>query len=316
VEVSSIQRSISIRENYARELSANITRLQQQLQTMRDEKLGKLQDSLPKPKEPSAGTPPPVIHRPAAPAPGKAEPDPDLEELKTAVATKQRTIKEMEDQRERRLAELQSNLTELRAKYTPAHPSVRAAETNIASQAQDSPQLAGLRVELKGMQERLQAKLAAAAASAPARASAGSGSGGGADPAGAPGSSVEPLSADVLRLMQDGSEEIDPAVGAEFNASLSNYAKLRDEINRAVTDLKIAQEAFERRYYIVIPAVAPLTPSKPSVPKVIGLGLVASVLLGLISALLAELKSGKVVEKWQVYQLGLPVLGDMRWPPG
>jgi uncharacterized protein involved in exopolysaccharide biosynthesis len=223
-------------------------------------------------------------------------------------------LKEQEDQRERRLGELQANLTEMRAKYTPAHPAVRAAEMNIASQAQDSPLLSSLRSELAAMQARLAAKTASAASATPRSA----GPSGAWEPpsSGSSGAGADPMTPEVLRLLQDGTEEIDPALGAEFNASLSNYAKLRDEINKANTDLKIAQEAFERRYYVVIPAEAPSAPSKPSVPKAIGLGLIASLLVGLLAAIFAEFRTGMVVEKWQVYQLGLPILADLRWPPG
>jgi uncharacterized protein involved in exopolysaccharide biosynthesis len=185
---------------------------------------------------------------------------------------------------------------------------------NIASQAQDSPLLSSLRSELAAMQARLAAKTASAASATPRSA----GPSGAWEPpsSGSSGAGADPMTPEVLRLLQDGTEEIDPALGAEFNASLSNYAKLRDEINKANTDLKIAQEAFERRYYVVIPAEAPSAPSKPSVPKAIGLGLIASLLVGLLAAIFAEFRTGMVVEKWQVYQLGLPILADLRWPPG
>jgi hypothetical protein len=40
-----------------------------------------------------------------------------------------------------------------------------------------------------------------------------------------------------------------------------------------------------------------------------------SLVLGLLAAVIAELRTGMVVERWQVDLLGVPLLGDIRWPP-
>jgi hypothetical protein len=39
-------------------------------------------------------------------------------------------------------------------------------------------------------------------------------------------------------------------------------------------------------------------------------------LLALLVALLAELRTGTIVERWQVQRLRLPVLAEVKLPPG
>jgi hypothetical protein len=123
------------------------------------------------------------------------------------------------------------------------------------------------------------------------------------------------LPADIMRLMQEGSEELDPAVSAQFHTAVSKYATLRDKIGTARVDLDTAQAAFKHRYQIVIPAEAPDKPSKPKVPAIIGAGLLLSLVAGWLASVISELRTGKLVELWQVDQLGLPLLGEVRWPP-
>jgi uncharacterized protein involved in exopolysaccharide biosynthesis len=74
--------------------------------------------------------------------------------------------------------------------------------------------------------------------------------------------------------MQEGSEELDPAVGAQFRTAVNKYATLRDKIGTARVDLDTAQAAFKHRYRIVIPAEVPDKPSKPKIPVVLGVGFI------------------------------------------
>src|SRR4029453_18524311 len=65
---------------------------------------------------------------------------------------KRRAINELEDFRRRRLAELQSELTQKRAVYADAHPVVAQVVQSIAALQEDSPQSAALRKEERDLQ--------------------------------------------------------------------------------------------------------------------------------------------------------------------
>ncbi len=307
-EISTITEYIAILEGHASELRTEIQTFASQSQGLQDEKLAEAQQKLAQSADKEPARPAPV----AAPAtPAKLVED--LTELKAQIEAKQKALKDLEDQRQRRLGDAEVMLTELRLKFTGAHPMVVAAEKNRAVLAQDTEQLVSLRGELQQLSARLKLK-SALQDEPPAR---GAGRAGSAQaPSATPGASnIEPLPSEVMRLMQAGNEELDPAVGAQFRTAVSKYATLRDKIGTARVDLDTAQAAFRHRYQIVIPAEAPSAPSKPRVPVLIAAGLLFSLLAGCLLAVLAELRTGRLVARWQVYRLGLPVLAEVRWPP-
>jgi uncharacterized protein involved in exopolysaccharide biosynthesis len=316
-EISTITEYITILEGHANELRDEIQSMAGQ--GKRDDKAAAAPAAAPPAAAaPSAApTPAPAPLRTPAPvraaAPIATEPPEDLSELRAQVEEKTRTVKEIEDSRQKRLADAEATLTELRTKFTAAHPMVVTAERNIAELSQDSPKLLALRGELKDLSAKLKAKSTIQREETAFR------NGRGVLPAAPnaiPGASnVEPLPSDIMRLMQDDSEELDPAVSAQFRTAVNKYATLRDKIGTARVDLDTAQAAFKHRYQIVIPAEAPSKPSKPKVPVIVAAGLIFSLVAGLLAAVLAELKTGRVVERWQVDRLGVPLLGDVRWPP-
>lgn len=306
-EISTITEYITILEGHANELRDEIKGMAGQGKT----------DTKAEPVKPAPG-PDAAPATPAAPvvrmAPSRpSAPVEDLTELRASVAEKQAALKAIEDGKGRRIAEAEQTLTELRGKFTPAHPMVVTAERNLANVSQDSPQAVALRGEVNDLNAKLKAKTAIQKEEAAFR------SGRGVVPLAAgvtPGaSSMEPLPADIMRLMQEDSEDLDPAVSAQFRTAVSKYATLRDKIGTARVDLDTAQAAFKYRYRIVIPAEVPSKPSKPKVPMVLGVGLLMSLLLAWLAAVISELRSGKLVERWQVASLGVPLLGDIRWPP-
>jgi hypothetical protein len=124
---------------------------------------------------------------------------------------------------------------------------------------------------------------------------------------------ADTLPTEIMGLADD--QDLDPAVTAQFRYAVSNYTRLRDEISTARIDLDTAQAAFSHRYKIVFPAEAPSKPSKPKLPLLIGVGLAGSLIVALLAAIIAELRAGKIVERWQVQQIELPVLAELRFPP-
>jgi uncharacterized protein involved in exopolysaccharide biosynthesis len=314
-EISTLAEYISILEGHAVKLRNEIESGAEQIQRLREEKLAEVQRLSQKPSSPSRTAAPREIRR--APAPVHVEPDEDLARLKVMLEAKKRTISELEDFRSRKLLELQAKMNDLLAKYTAEHPLVLETQNSIAQISKESPQVTALKAEVKDLEAEVKKRSAAQA-----EATRAFGGGGGAPQAPAPAenageSSAEPLPAEIMRLMQqDMGDGLDPAIGAQFRYAVEKYATLRGQIGSARIDLDTAQAAFNHRYKIVVPPETPRKPSKPKVPVVVGAGLFASVLFALLAAVLAELRSGRIVERWQVHQISLPVLAELRFPPG
>jgi len=307
-EISTITEYIAILEGHANEL-------REEIQTMASQ--GKVDDTQKAAKPAAAagaGAQRPAATRPYSPPAKAAAPSEDLTELRTQVAEKQQALKAMEADRARRLDNAEQTLTELRSKFTSAHPMVAMAENNVAELQRDSPALVTTRSELKDLNDKLKAKTAIQQEEAAFR-SPGRGVVPGAAGATPGASSVEPLPADIMRLLQEDNQELDPTVSAQFRTAVNKFATLRDKIGTARVDLDTAQAAFKHRYQIVIPAEPPAQPSKPKIPIILGAGLLMSLVLGILATVLAELRTDKVVERWQVDMLGVPLLGDIRWPP-
>jgi uncharacterized protein involved in exopolysaccharide biosynthesis len=306
VEISTITEYIEILEGHAAALREEIQTLASQSQGSKDRKIAELEKQ-------SADLEPTKVAAPTYRAPAAPKrPVEDLSELRAKLEAKQQELKQQEDSLQRRRADAEAALTGLRSKFTPAHPMVVAAESNLALLTQDTPQIASVRAEVAALSAALKSKLGAeelAAGGGPRVSSV-------PPSAGTPGaSSVEPLPADILKLMQASSEELDPAVGAQFRTAVAKFSTLRDKIGTARVDLDTAQAAFNHRYQIVEPAEVPNKPSKPKVPLMLAAGFLLSLVAGLGLAVVSELRKGRLVERWQVYQLGVPLLGEFRWPP-
>jgi hypothetical protein len=316
-EISTIADYISILEGHAAKLRHEIDRSVEQIQRLREEKLaqyGRKADGA------AATSPAPPPERPVAPSRAAPPPvrsaaeDSEVARLKVMLDAKQRAITELEESRGRRLLEQQSRLRELLLKYTEAHPLVEDAKQSVRSLSEESQQVASLRTEVQSLQTELErkknmagdAQAGAAGFAAPRRRPAGSG---------VPAGTAEPLPPEVLRFMQDSTgDTLDPAVAAQFRHSVEKYTSLRGTISSARIDLDTAQAAFQYRYKVMIPPEPPNKPSKPKVPLILIAGILGGLLLGLGAAVVAALKSDRIVERWQVYQLSLPVLSELQVP--
>ena len=96
---------------------------------------------------------------------------------------------------------------------------------------------------------------------------------------------------------------------------MARYGSLRNDLFSTRVDLDTAQAAFNHRYQVIIPAEAPNKADKPKSGVVIGAGLVLTLLLSLLSPILAELRTGIIRERWQVEHFQLPVLAELQLPP-
>jgi hypothetical protein len=128
---------------------------------------------------------------------------------------------------------------------------------------------------------------------------------------GAP-ATIEPLPGDIVGLLDD--RNVDPALSAQLYGAIAKYSTLRDDIRSGRIQLDTAQAAFHHRYKIVVPADAPGSPIKPKIRVILSAGFAASLLLALLLPILAELRTGIIIERWQVSQLKIPVLAELKLP--
>jgi len=220
-------------------------------------------------------------------------------------------IRSITQERDRELMEAHQQLADARATLGPMHPTVVALNDKIA-------QLEAPPSELKALEERERQLVAALAAPAAGTA---------APPAAAtaaplrlapfiaatppPASSTAPTIADVLRD--------DPQVAlarSRLQAASAKYNELLSRIEAANIELEVTRAAFKYQYTVVRPPEIARAPSKPNVPLVLIVTLVAAPLLGMLVAGIRDLLKGRFVESWQVERhLNLPLLGELNPPP-
>ena len=217
-----------------------------------------------------------------------------LAEVKVMLEAKRRAINELEEFRNRRLLDLQTQLAQQRAVYADAHPAIVTLLQSINALQEPSPQLLALRKEERDLQteyERLSARrVEGSAAVAKARTR---------DPSPTrTGEKREDLNSEYART--------------RLRFAMEKYDVLMERIESAQIELDTARAAFKYRYSIVRPPTFPRGPVKPKVRLVLAAGLYAALALGTLAAALADLWSGKVLEVWQMERgLGLPVLGQV-----
>ncbi len=285
VEVSTIAETISILEGHANTLRESIDAAMEDLKRARDPASARAAATTP-------GTP-------AAPAPRR---DPAQEALRAEAAetrlmleAKRRAITELEEFRRRRLAELQTELEQQRTVYAEAHPNIVKLQQSIAALQEDSPQLLLLRKDENDL-------VAEASKLAGARFETGPVSARPADPRAA--------------SRRGDSEEL----GSEYartrlRFAMEKYDALLERIDSARIELDTARANFKYRYNVIRPPMFPKRPVKPTLPVVLGGGLLASMLLAFAATSIADVRSGRMLESWQVKKfLQLPVLGNVPGP--
>jgi uncharacterized protein involved in exopolysaccharide biosynthesis len=222
-----------------------------------------------------------------------AQPSEALARLRASVEATSRSIRDLEDLRSRRMAELQGQLNERRSVFSDAHPTVIALKGEIASLSHESRQLVTLREEEARLQDEYRARLAAevprASSSGPVRL----------------GSGLSQLSAAAAAASVNEDERVRDA---RFR-----YTQMVDRLNAAQLELDSARAAFKHRYSVLWPAQVPSKPVSPSPLKVFGLGTVLSLMLALAAVTVPDLRAGRIMERSQVERsLGIPVLASIR----
>ncbi|HYQ03493.1 MAG TPA: hypothetical protein VER96_32685 [Polyangiaceae bacterium] len=301
-EISAFEEKMAILDGHAAKLREEIGGFAQQLKAARDAKLTDLRAearATAKANEPAPAPRP--VYRPAAPA----EADTTTPALKEKLATLTAKLATVEADQTRRVQEAQAKYDEMKLRLTPMHPELITQAERVAMAQQVPSEVQLLRSEVKNVQDELQVR----EGMVPGR-SGDVGGGGSRTPRTA---GAELLPPDINELLQR--DNLDPALTAQLSGSVLKYATLRNDLLSTRIDLDTAQAAFNHRYQVIVPAEMPNKPDKPKPGLVWGAGLFLSLLIALGVPVLRELRRGIMVEKWQVHDLQLPVLAELRLPP-
>jgi len=212
----------------------------------------------------------------------------ELQMLASAVETKERSLRDLEELRRRRLVELQAQLDERRGVYSDSHPTIIALHKEVDAMNRESPQVATLREEVQALRETYAARLADEGRTRPYSARNGVVS--------------------TARTAPGGQVVEDQSV----RDARVQYEQMVSRVNAAKADLDTARAAFKYRYTVTWPARLPTMPVSPNPVTVFGLGTLVSMLLAVAAAVRPGLGEELVRERWQVERkLGMPVLSEL-----
>lgn len=206
--------------------------------------------------------------------------DPEVVNLRVMLEGKRRALADLEEYRRRHLLELQTRLAEQRAVLSATHPAIMDLEQSIVSLRHESPQLVALRQEEAELRKQL-ARVA--------------------DEADTAASGALAIPSDLFR--DRGEDSTVEYQRSQLRYAVQQYAHLRERIDAGRIDLDTARAAFKYRYQVVAPAQIPRGPVKPKPALVIFASLIAGILLALFATTAADVRTGVVLEQWQVADL-------------
>jgi uncharacterized protein involved in exopolysaccharide biosynthesis len=221
--------------------------------------------------------------------------------LQAELRTKQQAIADIAGSRAQRLSSLQQTMTDLRGKYGPAHPDIKAAEENIRVAALPSPQLENLRAEETSLRQQI---AAIGPTTSPSQSSS---------------ASLEPTFARaaierLARISADSQEAPEVTFAkSRLKIATNDYEDFLDRLEGAKIELETARAAFKYRYSVISPAEVPKKTAGLQLPfKIIG-GLLLALLTTAFALVALEFGRARLVEPWQVdHQLGLPLLAEIK----
>lgn len=228
--------------------------------------------------------------------------DARLPELKERLAALKQSLASAENDRFARIRAEEAKLDELKLRLTPSHPQVITQQERLGVTSQVSSALSLMRAEVQDLESQIRQR----EASQQQRSVGGVGS------ASTEAVGSEPLPSEILGLLDE--RDADPALAQQISGAVVRYGSLRDDIRGAKLALDTAQAAFTRRYQVTVPVEVPNGPTKPKMAVIFGAGIALSLLLALLLPILLEVERDVLVERWQVHQLQLPVLAQLRLP--
>ncbi|MET0340715.1 MAG: hypothetical protein ABW252_06920 [Polyangiales bacterium] len=303
-EFAAIERGIALLEEEKKRADEDIEPAIKEMEAMmakvRQKKIDAATKRLTEATTPAAGAPRKAARAPApaqlATTPVPVAPRPPPPEVTERLEEIRRAQRNVLEPWQRLNAELKFKLTELRASYGPQHPAVRSQEARVSAASLPPPEL----LDLKQQEQALLASVASFSEATPAEA---------ARPAGIGPRSVGPSARTLLE--QEGE---DPELGVtrvRLNATLDKAREVRDRLDAAHMEMATATVGFKHRYAVVEPAEVSRKPVKPKRELLYGVAIGVALLLGLLVGAVRELMTGRIVEPWQVRNLGLDVLAEV-----
>lgn len=303
-EITALAESIAILRGHAESLTADIDGAVAALVTLRDARRAARGDG------PQPALIAPGYHLPHPLPRRTAELSPELTQLKVTLEAKQKVIEDLESARRHRLSDLQARLIEQQATFTDNHPTIIDLKQTLSAIASPSPQVVSLRQEAARLQAEYDGKKGDGAPPADAAAPLFVGAIAAATPPQLPG--------EIVGLDQEMREDRDPATvyaSAQLRDAMDKYATLRTQVRSAQIDLETAQAAFKYRYSVLTPAHLPKSPVKPKALLMLVAAFIAASLVSLLVAVIADIRGGRLVERWQVERLlGRPIIGEVDAP--
>jgi hypothetical protein len=223
----------------------------------------------------------------------------ELARLRSTIGAKRRAVEDLVSFRDRKIAELQTQLAEQQAVYAESHPVVVNIKRRLEALAADSPQLAALRQELQEVEARYYER---------------GGSPADLDDVSHARATPPPSAPAVITALEaparDPGEEY---ARSQLAAAITRYYTVVDRLEAVRLERDAARASIKYRYVVVRPPLRPREPEnrarKMAIPIV---GVAAGLFFGLVLAVAQELRQGRVAETWQVERgLGLPILAEL-----
>ena len=242
----------------------------------------------------------PEESRPIAAVVRSAQASSELVAAQASLDQTSRAITDIEQVRNRRIAELQATLAEQKNIYGAAHPQIVNTEQQLRAMQVEPPQLDGLRSE----ETKLRAKVARL--------------GGAVGPSAVVAGQDQLLAAAALRSMVDMRsdsivQEKQTYGRSRLRIALTSYQALLERLDAARIELQTVRATFKFKYGVLIPAMVPKNAIGMSSRTIAAGSLFAGLLLAVFAAVALDLAGGRVLESWQIERnLRLPVLGQAR----
>lgn len=295
-EVSTIEEAISILEGHADNLHGSIERGLEEIQKIQE---GRGASSTPASPKPAAAKP----SRTALFSLAEPSSEQELTQIKFLLRAKRRAVQDLEEFRNKRLAELQAQMAEQKAVYSDQHPVILDTLQRIKALHEDSPQILQLKHDEEELLDEYRRR-------------------GGKDP----DSLVEPraygasrgASSETAISASRGMLEESPQLAyarEQLRIATATYQDILLRVDAARIELDTARAAFKYRYSVINPAQLPKRAEKPNIPGVLLSGIFASLLFAVGATVLKDLRGGRVMEAWQLRKLtDLPLLAEVNRP--
>lgn len=246
-------------------------------------------------EEPAAPGEPGDAKKPAAPNSSMAK----LVAISRELAQVQRDQRALLAPRRQSVADLKVGLNDLRAQYSDEHPLVLRQLARIEAASADPPELAELKIKEAQLRDAL---------AAPVRAHSGA--------AHTPSNGAEepPLFV-VPKLGASKATEAEEAERSALQVRLTELfrkiAGVTSRLESTRVELAAAEANFQHRYIVIEPPEVPLKPLKPKKQIAFAVAFIVALLGAIGTAVVRELRRGRITELWQMRDLGLQFLGEV-----